>query len=204
MASKRRPSYVSIRTRKVRLLNYMGTTGKTEAQTAKDFGVSKSELRRFITQDPKSARRSYNRSPSQRKLFREITEATPRPTYKQGQRVERLKGTTLIRFDARPSVLDQIRRTPGILPEERARRLQIGTLIQRHYVFQDRPEYHWAEYAREHKLPSSINAIKILYRNGRISNTDFRSIASTWKDVYNIDDAWYAKQIGSRGEESVA
>ncbi len=202
--ARKRPSYVSIRTRKVKLLKYMGTTGKTEAQTAKEFGVTKEQLKRFITQDPKQARRTYNRSDSQRKIFEEVSRTSTRPRYRAGERVEKLRGVKLIQFDARPAVLDQIRRTPGLTNEERARRIQIGQLIQRHYTFQDRPEYHWAEYARENKLPSSINAIKILYRNGRIDDDEYADIARTWKEVYNIDDAWYARQFGSIGEEEVA
>lgn len=201
---RKRPSYVSIRTRKVKLLKYMGTTGKSEAQTAKEFGVSKEQLKRFITQDPKSARRSYNRSPAQRKLYSEISQTSTRPTYRAGSRVEKLRGVKLVQFDARPAVLDQIRRTPGLSEDERSRRLQIGTLIQKHYTFQDRPEYHWAEYARENKLPTSIKGIKILYRNGRIDDDQYRQIASVWKDVYNIDDAWYTRQFGNLGEEDVA
>ena len=182
----------------------MGTTGKTEAQTAREFGVSKGQLKRFITQDPKAARRSYNQSPAQRKLYEEISKSKTRYVRGPDKRVEKLHGVKLIQFDARPRVLDQIRRTPGLSEDERARRLQIGTLIQKHYTFTDRPEYHWAEYAREHHIPSSINAIKILYRNGRIDDDEYKEIAQTWKDVYNIDDAWYTKRFGSLGEEEVA
>lgn len=202
--AQKRPSYVSIRTRKVKLLKYMGTTGKTESQTAKEFGVTKGQLRQFITQDPKSARRSFNRSPAQRKLYSEITQASTKTTYRAGERVQKLRGVKLIQFDARPAVLDQIRRTPGLSEEERSRRIQIGTLIQKHYTFTDRPEYHWAEFARENKIPSSINAIKILHRNGRIDDDEYRQIAQTWKDVYNIDDSWYLRQFGNIGEEEVA
>lgn len=202
--AQKRPSYVSIRVRKVKLLKYMGTTGKTESQTARDFGVSREQLRRFITQDPKQARRSFNRSPVQRQLYEKIGEASTRPRYRAGQRIEKLRGTQLIQFDSRPAVLDQIRRTPGLSEEERSRRLQVGTLIQRHYTFQDRPEYAWAEYAREHRLPTSINAIKTLYRNGRIDDDEYNALARAWKDTYNITDAWFTRQFGDISEEDVA
>ena len=200
MANKR-PSYVAIRSRKVKLLKYMGTTGKSEAATAREFGVSKAQLRRFITQDPKEARRSYNRSESQRKLYAEISQASAKPRYRAGERIERVRGVKLIQFDARPAVLEQIRSTPGLGEEERSRRLQIGQLIQKHYTFLDKPEYHWAEYARENRIPSSINAIKILHRNGRISDDKYSELAQVWKETYNINDAWYVRQFGDIAED---
>jgi hypothetical protein len=177
----------------------MGTTNKTEAQTAKEFGVPKAQLRKFITQDAKKSRRSFNQSPSTRKLFAEI--GAPKPRYKGGQRIETVRGTRIIQFDARPATLDQIRRTPGLSESERSRRLQVGNLIQRHYTFQDRPEYHWAEFTREHKLPTSINALKILRRNDRIPDAYWNQALKAWKDIYGISDKYFTDTIGEDIDE---
>ncbi len=192
--AQKRPSYVSIRARKVKLIKYMGTTNKTEAQTAREFGVTKAQLRRFVTQDAKQSRRTFNRSPEIRKLYGEI--GAPKPRYRGGQRIESIRGTRLIQFDARPATLNQIRTTPGLSEEERSRRLQVGQLIQRHYTFQDRPEYHWAEFTRENKLPVSVKSLKILRRNGRINDEQWDQALKTWKDTYNISDRYFSSTFG--------
>lgn len=199
--AQKRPSYVSLRTRKVKLLKYIGTTGKTEAQAARDFGVDTEQLRRFITQDPKSARRTYNRSPQQRRLYEEIGAQSTRPRYRAGARIEKVRGTRLIQFDARPAVLDQIRKTPGLSEVERSRRLQIGELIRAQYLGEPTPESAWALYARENGIPTSINAIKTLFHNDVVSTSKYARILNVWKQIYSISDAYYERYAEEVGEE---
>ncbi len=185
MAAKR-PSTPQIRARKVKLIKYLGTTRKTDAQVANEFGVTTSQLRKFLRQNPKQARREFNRSPSLRKLYQEV--GAPKPRYRAGQRIEQVRGVRLVQFQYKPRDLRVIRSTPGLAENERDRRLEIGNLLQRHYSLQARPEYEWAEYARIHHIPVSMNALKILKRNNRISDSEYDEIITTWRQIYNINE----------------
>src|SRR5450759_2161239 len=68
MASKR-PSKVSIKARQRNIIEGMATRDLTYTQAAKEFGVTRQQLKKFV--GTKNLRANYNRSPAYSKLYRE-------------------------------------------------------------------------------------------------------------------------------------
>ena len=171
MASKR-PSYVSIRARQRNIIEGIGTRNLTYRQAAKEFGVTRPELKRFLETKSKDLRKSYNRSPSLRKLYAE----GERPETRRVLGVKRIR-----RYEFRERVLRPMFREPSKVSD-----VQIGRMIQRLYYENNIKTQMWAVYTREHKLPTSIDSIRLLYRNGRMDSGTYNAAIKTWADYYGI------------------
>ncbi len=168
------------------ILEYLAATGKTFKQAAKDFGVTPRELEKFALAKPTEKRAQFNRSPTLRKLFYE----GERPRLK---RYARTQGVTIKRIKFEPAELQVYRTTPG-LRESSTNELQIGEMIQNLYrpPEQVTPQFLWAVYTREHGLPDSINALRLLGRNKRISASEYRDAVTIWGNIYNIGGSKYS------------
>ena len=169
MASKR-PSYVSIRARQRNIIEGMGTRDLTYAQAAKEFGVTRPELKRFVETKPTKLRSNYNRSPGYSKLYREGERSEVRQTLG----VKRIRKAKIIRPRQyeRPVTTKQVKQQ------------QIDRLVQNLYYKNGKDKADWANYTREHNLPSSIDSIRLLHKNDRIDDDRFSSIVMTWITIY--------------------
>lgn len=178
----KRPSYVSIRRRQRNIIEGMGTRDIKYKQAAKELGVTQSELRKFLETKPTVLRRNFNRSPVYTKL------------YKEGQRAEtrRLLGVKRIR---EYPFLESVIREPRI--QRKPEDAQIGRMIQRLYYINNIGPQNWSTYTREHNLPNSIKAIKLLYRNNRITRDQYTSILKEWRNDYpGMTDQYYSSITG--------
>lgn len=184
MATKR-PSYTSIRARQKNIIEGLGTSDLKYAQAAKRFGVEPRELRKFVTSKPKTLRTNFNRSPTYKKLYEEGTRGEVRETLG----VRRIK-----RYAFHEKEIQLLKKhTTPYSPEESQRRVQIGEMVQRLYVDKDLARYEWAEYTREHNLPTSIQVLTLLFRNNKITGPDYAKALAEWKAIYNVSDNQYAK-----------
>ena len=178
----RRPSYLSIRRRQRNIIEGIGTRDIRIAQAAKEFGVTQRELRKFIETKPDKLRKSYNRSPALRKL------------YAEGERKEtrRVLGVPRIR---RYAFEEQVLQEPRLLryPNER----QIGRMVQRLYYMNNIGPQNWSEYTYSNNLPNSIKAIRLLWRNGKITDSRYKTILGIWRDDYpSANNAYYESYLG--------
>ncbi len=174
--AKKRPSYISIRRRQRNIVEGMGTRDIKYAQTAKEFGVTRRELRTFLETKPKDLRRMYNRNPAYTRL------------YELGKRSEVSK-TLGIKRVRRYEVLEQLLAEPRIQRYPNSK--QIGRIIQRYYYANNFGGIGWAIYTREHDLPLSITAIKLLFRNDKLTNDQYVRAVDVWRDLYGIKQAIY-------------
>lgn len=178
MASKR-PSYVSIRARQRNIIEGIGTRDLTYKQAAKEFGVTRQELRRFRESKPKDLRRIYNRSPALRKLYTE----GERPVTRQVLGIKRIR-----RYEFEEHILKE----PRALKYPNSK--QIGRMIQRIYYENNFGKQQWSIYTHERSLPNSIDDIKLLYKNGKLTSSQYHAILKEWREDYpEMSDAWYAK-----------
>lgn len=177
MAAKR-PSYVSIRARQRRIIDYMASTGKNVPQTAKELDVKPRELRSFIETKPKKLRKKYNRSPITRELFEKGEERKIRRQVAQEKQSYR-------RVTGRISEIRFYRETPGIDPELRRRR--IIELERVRYISTDKNyrSTQWAMYADKQNIPVSIKAIRAMHEDGDIDDYDFDEIVDAWEEIYS-------------------
>lgn len=171
MTSKR-PSYLSIRARQRNIIEGIGTRDIKYAQAAKEFGVTRTELKRFIETKPKDLRKSYNRSPSIRKLYEEGERSETR----KALGVKRIK-----RYEFRENVLRPLYKDPQKVSD-----IQIGHMVQRLYYENNIATQMWAVYVRENDLPTSIDEIRRRYRAGRMSSVTYNTAIKTWAKIYNI------------------
>lgn len=181
---KQRPSYPSVLVRQRNIIEGIGTSNLKYAQAAKQFGVTRREFKRFVESSPQSLHKNFNRSPSYRKLYEKGTRSEVRTTLSL-KRIRHYAYTereiALLKFDT------------SLTPEELNRQKQIGRMIQRIYVLDDikKPfaRYEWAVFTREHNLPLSIKAIRLLHRNGKISDRRYFFILEVWKHLYPITES---------------
>jgi hypothetical protein len=186
--AQKRPSYKSIRARQRNILEGLGTSDLKYAQAAKRFGVTPRELKRFVETKPKNLRTNFNRSPANAKLYG-ATKATV-----QRREVRETLGVKKIRkYKIRESQIQDIRnaKISGLSPSEIRNRYQIGEQIQNLYVSREHARYDWASYTREHDLPTSMDTLRLLNRNGKISNDEYMDAVNTWRDIYNVTNARY-------------
>lgn len=180
--AQKRPSYPSIRARQRHLLEYIGSTGRTERQVARDFGVKPQQLRRFTSTKSTEIRKNFGRSPAYEKLYSQgTTKELRQKARSHGERVT----FRPVREYTEPSI-QQFRKTPGYSQEFVTRYVQTGEQIQHLYASQITPQYLWAIYTKEQNIPVSIKSINLLRRNGKISAADYNDIVTVWKDIYNI------------------
>ena len=171
MASKR-PSYVSIRARQRNIIEGMGTRDLTYAQAAKEFGVTRQELKRFVETKPTKLRSSYNRSPGYAKLYREGERGEVRSTLKV-KRITRYPHMRAVKYE-RPTTTQEIKRQ------------QVSRMVQNLYYKNGHDATVWANYARENNLPSSVDAIILLHNNGKMDDKTYVETLKVWRDNYNI------------------
>ena len=188
MASKR-PSYVSIRARQKNIIEGLGTSDLKYAQAAKRFGVEPRELRKFVTTKPKNLRRNFNRSASYNKLYgKGKTASEQRGEVRENLGVKRIK-----RYAIRKEDVKAIVSSKRYNPAETENRVQIGKILQNLYYKGEQAQTEWASYTREHGLPNSIQVLRLLYQNDRISGPDYANALAQWKAIYNISDAIYSR-----------
>lgn len=160
----------------------MGTRDLSYAQTAKELGVSKQELRTFLET------RYRGKKPGERRPY------LNKKLYDLGERkqVREKLGVTRIRtYEFRENVLLEKRRRPRYQNER-----SIGRMVQRLYYVNDQGRQNWSVYTREHGLPTSITAIRVLYHNDKISDSQYARILSVWRKSYPMSDEWYAEFVG--------
>lgn len=167
----------------------MGSADLKYKDAAEKFGVTPRQLRTFVRSKPSTMRSNLNRSPAYRKLYGTADTA---PAQRKQVR-EQLGLSRIKRYEPRESEIQNIRK--GIYPypeRERRNRQAIGELVQNLYVSRSHARYDWAEYAREHDLPTSIDTIKLLHRNNKLSDSEYMDAVSTWRDIYNVNSVRYA------------
>lgn len=179
MASKR-PSKVSIKARQRNIIEGTATRGLTSKQAAKEFGVTLRQYKAFT--GTKNLRANFNRSPAYSKLYRE------------GERKETRKvlGVSRItRYDYQHLPITNKEQTDKQLRQE-----QVKVAIRYLYYKNGQDRAQWANYAREHNIPSSIDSVVVLHNNNRIDDTKFGQILASWQDIYNISDKRFNQIAG--------
>lgn len=185
--AKRRPSYKSIRARQRNLLEGIGTADVRYKEAAAKLGVTPRELKTFVETKPKNLRSNFNRSPAYRKLYGASTASVQRKQVRQSLGISRIS-----RYEPRESEIQNIARGTYRYPErERRNRTQIGELIQNLYVKGSKDRYQWASYAQQHSLPTSIDTIRLLHRNGQIGDNEYMGAVNAWQAIYNVSQPRY-------------
>jgi hypothetical protein len=179
MASKR-PSKVSIKARQRNIIEGMATRDLTYKQAAKEFGVTRQQLKKFV--GTKNLRSNYNRSPAYAKLYRE------------GERKETRKVLGVSRITRYK--YKQLPITNTDQSEKQLRQEQVKVAIRYLYYKNGQDRAQWANYAREHNIPSSIDSIVVLHNNDRIDDTKFGQIIASWAQIYNISDKRFDQIAG--------
>jgi hypothetical protein len=185
MASKR-PSSPSIKARQRNIIEGMATRDLTYTQAAKEFGVTRRQLKKFTT--TKNLRSNYNRSPAYAKLYRE------------GERKETRKVLgvrSIMRSDYKHLPITNTGQTP-----KEVRREQVKVMVRYLYYKNGHDRAEWAMYAREHHIPSSIDSIVILHKNDRIDDAKFGSILTNWAQIYNISNERFDAVAGDVNVEA--
>ena len=179
MASKR-PSYPSIRARQRNILEGIGTGDLKYNQAAQRLGVTPTELRKFLDTKSPIVRRNFNRSPAYRKLYAEGERSKTR---------EALGLKRIRRYEFKRSAVDR----PQAM-QKYPNSKQIGALIQRYYYKNGIEKIEWAAWTAEHNLPTSMDAIKQMRAEGKITESEYRSAVKSWRDHYHgITDSWAAR-----------
>lgn len=159
----------------------MFSTNKSFKQAAKDFGVTPRQLEKFATSKPKQVRKSFSQNDVSQSLFQA-------GETKNVRRKARQQGTKLTRVQFEEAQIQVYRGTPGLPESEVNRRVQFGELIQNLYTERQEPRYLWAQWTREHNLPVSYKAAKLLYRNHRISYQDWINYQAVWQSIYGRNE----------------
>jgi hypothetical protein len=169
MASKR-PSSPSIKARQRNIIEGMATRDITRTQAAKEFGVTRQQLSKFI--GTKNLRSNYNRSPAYAKLYREGER-------KETRKVLGVKTITRYKYKNIPHPNETY--TPKQLKAQ-----QVDRMIQYLYYKNGHDKAEWANYAREHHIPSSIDVIVKLHKEGKIDDQKFGNTLTNWAQIYNV------------------
>jgi hypothetical protein len=176
----RRPSYKSIRARQRNILEGIGTADVKYKEAAKRLGVTPRELKTFVETKPRKLRPNFNRSPAYRKLYGASTAPEQRKQVREQLGIPRVR-----RYQAAEQDIQALRLQR--LPEKELRnRTQIGEQIQNLYYRGQNDRYLWAAYAREHDLPTSIDTLRLLHRNDKVSDSEYAQAVKTWRDIYNV------------------
>lgn len=184
----KRPSKVSLRARQKNILEGLGTTDFKYAEAAKKFGVTPRQLKRFVETKPQDLRRNFNRSPAYEKLYGAASSST-----EQRKEVrERLGVSRIKRYKYRERDIQNLK-TLRLSEKELRNRTQIGEQLQNLYTKAVHARYDWASYTREHNLPRSIEAIKLLHRNNQISDDEYLTTIKVWRDIYTVSAARFER-----------
>lgn len=183
---RRRPTAASMRVRRRNIIEGMGTGDLRYDQMAFKLGVTPPQLKKFLeARDDRVLAKGINRSPTTRKLYEAGARANVRTAI----------GKTRIRkYRFKEHELNEPR-----LIQRYPNSKQIGRMIQRMYYENGHERINWSVYTYEHNLPNSIDAIRLLYHNGKISKSQYRKILKTWRDIYGSDgsdsitDEWFAE-----------
>jgi len=126
----KRPTTPQLRARQVKLIKYQRATNKTDAQLAKEFGLTTKQVKNVKSSSPKHLRRVYNRSTGLQKIYREVGPVS-------GKGSTRVHGTRILKAPFRPRALKQIRiaRLEGRVPlAEFEREVRTGIEVERLYI----------------------------------------------------------------------
>ncbi len=167
----KRPSYRSIRLRQRNIVEGLASKQIKYSEAAKQLGVTKAELQRFLEQKPQTLHQNYNRSPSYKKLF----ESGARPKVREELGLKRVR---VIEYHER---------------DTKAADRQYGRMIQRYYNENGIDRIKWSVWTWKRDMPNSMDAIKLLYTNGRLSKTQYASAVAFWKKTYNVSDDYAAR-----------
>src|ERR1035437_15402 len=171
MASKR-PSKPSIKARQRNIIEGTATRGLTSKQAAKEFGVTLRQYKTFT--GTKNLRPNFSRSPAYAKLYRE------------GERKETRKVLGVSRITRYK--YKQLPVTNTDQSEKQLRQEQVKVAIRYLYYKNGRDKMEWANYAREHNIPSSIDSIMVMHKNDKIDDTKFGQVIASWAQIYNVSD----------------
>lgn len=180
----RRPSKISIRARQRNILEGMGTADDRYKQAAKRFGVTPRQLKTFVTTKPAQMRTDFNRSPAYKKLY-----GTAKTAPEQRKQVrETFEVTRIKRYKIREADIRRLK-LQRLSEKELRNRTQIGELVQNLYSQGSYDKYKWANYVHDKHLPTSIDTIKLLHRNGNISDKAYIAAVKQWRAIYNVSAA---------------
>jgi len=168
----KRPSYRSIRLRQRNIVEGIRTADITRTEASKRFGVTTAELNKFLDQKPQTLHQNYNRSPSYKVLV------------EQGARSEVRKDLGVKRIRR----LNYSERNPKDDETKRAIRA-----IRFYYVDNGYDAIEWASLTAKVGVPTSIDAIKVLYRNDRITKSQYGRLVRAWKRIYGVGDDYAAR-----------
>ena len=193
--AKRRPTTPQIRARAVKIVKYQLTTGKTDAQVAKDLGIKSSTVRTLKAGNFKRIRRSYNRSTDYQKAYSAAGNV-------RGAGATRVNEIRLIRT---PTTRRQrtYERARNITISERDREIRAATYIERYYVSPENTREssdlaqasNWADWTSDYQLesgatlPTSIADIREMYEEGLINDEEYSEIVDEWKAMYGIQSS---------------
>jgi len=182
MAAKR-PSYVSIRARQRRILDYQLSTGKKDKETAKEFGVTTAQLRKFVESDPKKLRRSYNRSPNTKKLYSEGQEKEVRKMVRK-EHVPYQRTTVKVSYPKLASLTEE---------KELEDYYHTASRVEYLYAWEVSPSmaksHQWEIYTSRLDLPISIDSINAMHDRGDIDDAAYDRIISRWRAIYGIRES---------------
>lgn len=177
----KRPSARQIIARQKRLERYQRATGKSNADIAKQYGLSTEQVRRF--KEPASTqKRGWSKNIGSQTLFK----AVGAPTGKGSTRVE---GVRIVAAYTSPQRTAPYIRSLSRGERERIYRSELVVESYNTYRGPDAQELYdaklaWAEWTEEHGLPISIKDIRDMYDNGEIDEADYDEALSHLKDFY--------------------
>jgi len=186
-----RPTTPQIRARQVKLIKYQRASNKTDAQLAKEFGLTTKQIKNVKSKSPKYLRRVWSRSTGLQKVYEDVGPVS-------GKGSTKVHGTRIQKAVFRPEGLKRIRiaRAKGELPlAEFERQVRTGIEIEQLYVIpgdadataQHEARLTWAEWTQEHELPTSILAINEMHDAGEIDDATYDEAIAEWKDTYGIE-----------------
>ena len=179
MASKR-PSKVSIKARQRNIIEGQASRGLTNKQAAKEFGVTLRQYKAFT--GTKNLRSNFNRSPAYAKLYREGERSETR-------KVLGVKRITRYRYNELPT-------TNTVQTAKQLKAEQVKVAIRYLYYKNGQDKMEWSRYVRDHNLPSSIDTLKLLHDNGKIDDTEYGQILTSWAQIYNVSDQRFNQVAG--------
>jgi hypothetical protein len=185
----KRPSYVSIRRRQRNIVEGMGTGNLKYAEAAKKLGVTQGELRRFLETKPRELHKNFNRTATYNKLFEKGSRGNVRQSFD-------LKRIT--KYEVREEILrDPVRQGHKNV------NVQIGRMLQTYYYQNGFKGIQWSIDTREHDLPNSIKAIRVLFKNGRISKSEYVRAVTKWNQLYKPTAAYLDYYLSELDEEDL-
>ena len=159
----------------------MGTRDIRFGETARQFGVTPHDLEHFVTTRPQKLRKSFNRNPANTKLWA----AGKRAEVRQTLGIKRIR----VYEHDESELVSKARKINDA-------DIQVGRMVQRVYVENHKQAQDWSIYTREHDLPNSALALRLLYHNDRITKREYFRAMRAWKAKYGLSDDYYDDFLG--------